>query len=134
MSTPVESLFNPQKPSGKFLNDDELRQIRDNIDYLSVENKKLVDMVQQYQSQLNSVVANQNTMPTVVHTPAHTPAPTPGLTPAPTPAPRSHEDDDRIYHGNPVPIGNKSVTIIVDTNKMVYLLLFILLVIIILKK
>ena len=179
MTTPVESLFFPQeqKQSGKFLNEDELRQIRDNIDYLSNENKKLVDLIQQYHTQFTSLQPQQyqnplmqpqqtpmqpqqnpmqpqqplmqpQNLPQQPQNPLMQPQQTP-MQPQQNPMqpqqplmqPQqqqndfNHEEEDhRVYHESPVQIGNKSVTIIVDTNKMVYLMLFIIIVIIILKK
>ena len=173
MTTPVESLFFPQeqKQSGKFLNEDELRQIRDNIDYLSNENKKLVDLIQQYHTQFTSLQPQQYQNPlmqppqqtpmqplmqpqNLPHQPQnplmqpqnplmqpHQPQNLPQQPQQPLMQPQqqqndfNHEEEDhRVYHESPVQIGNKSVTIIVDTNKMVYLMLFIIIVIIILKK
>ena len=133
MTTSIDSLFrqnhNPAPViQGKFVKEDELNQIQKDLYYLMQENKKLTDMIHQYQ--------NPVAIPT--STPIPTPYPTPIPTPYPTPVPPQSPSPPIFYSasGQPVliPENSKTITIVIDTNKMIYLLLFIILVIMILKK
>ena len=131
MTTSVDALFrqNPsQHPIGQFLKEDELGKIQKDLFYLMEENKKLTSLIHQYQN------PPPTPMPTPIATPIATPLPT-YSTYSPTPAMPSPS----IYYspsGQPVtiPEHSKTITIVIDTNKMIYLLLFIILVIMILKK
>ena len=126
MTTSVDALF--RKPrEGTFIKEEEFSQIQQDLHYLMQENKKLTSMIHQY----------QNPPPVI---PAPTPVPTP--IPTPVPVPVAHQNvssTPMIYYSHDaqpvsVPEHGKTITIVIDTNKMVYLLLFIILVIMILKK
>ena len=131
MTTSVDVLFRQPPREGKFIKEEEFSQIQHDLHYLMQENKKLTAMIHQY----------QNPPPII---PVTTPAPTPAPTPVPTPVQvvpytQNVSGKPMIYYsqdGLPVsvPEHGKTITIVIDTNKMVYLLLFIILVIMILKK
>ncbi len=129
MTTSVDALFRQPTREGKIIKEEEFSQIQNDLHYLMQENKKLTAMIHQY----------QNAPPVI---PISTPAPTPIPIPASTPIPVAHPNvssNQMIYYSNDgqpvaVPEHGKTITIVIDTNKMVYLLLFIILVIMILKK
>jgi hypothetical protein len=138
MTTSVDALFrqNPSHhPIGQFLKEDELGKIQKDLFYLMEENKKLTSLIQQYQNPPPTPLPTP--MPTPISTPQptySTYSPTPAYTPSPSPLP-----SPSFYYspsGQPVtiPEHSKTITIVIDTNKMIYLLLFIILVIMILKK
>lgn len=128
MTTSVDALFRQPTREGKFIKEEEFSQIQHDLHYLMQENKKLTSMIHQY----------QNPPPVI---PISTPAPTPVPTPIPVPVahPNVSSSKPMIYYSHDaqpveVPEHGKTITIVIDTNKMVYLLLFIILVIMILKK
>ena len=131
MTTPVDALFRQTPREGKFIKEEEFSQIQNDLHYLMQENKKLTAIIHQY----------QNPPPMI---PAATPIPTPVPTPVPAPVaqPLAHPNvssKSMVYYSHDeqpvaIPEHGKTITIVIDTNKMVYLLLFIILVIMILKK
>ena len=126
MTTSIESLM---KSSGKFLQEEELNQIQHDLNYLVEENKKLTVLIQQIQKEKETL--NQKLQ--------QTPLPEIKLDPIDLPIhePVKHHISSHVVHHQPsvtVPEQTKSITIIIDTNKMIYLFLFIILMIIILKK
>ena len=126
MTTSIDSLM---KSSGKFLQEEELNQIQHDLNYLIEENKKLTMVIQEIQKEKESLHQQLQ----------RTPIPEIKLDPIDLPIhePVKHQVSSHVVHHQPsvtIPDQTKSITIIIDTNKMIYLLLFIILMIIILKK
>jgi hypothetical protein len=151
MSTPIESLFHPKPPNGKFFEEKEILQIQSDLNFLVEENKKLAALVKQLQSEPPPVPPPapqpffpppppEPTPPTPPVQPTPPAPPTPTAPPAPpTPQPffpSSQNVSVAPFGQEPITVHEhtKTITIIIDTNKMIYLLLFIILMIMILKK
>lgn len=175
-TTPVDSLFSRQVQSGgKFLSEDELSQIQNDLSFLIQENKKLTTLLDQpfvptqHQQPISpmpflpsipsaitpfhqpdnavlpqfqpseSTLVSSLTSPSQNHThpsPNQSPSPQPSYSSSPQP---SYSSSPSPTQSPPPSDGNhhhegKTITIVIETNKLVYLLLFIIIMIIILKK
>jgi hypothetical protein len=134
MTTPVDALFRQPNREGKFIKEEEFSQIQNDLHYLMQENKKLTAIIHQYQNPPPVIPVS-----TPVPTPVPAPVAQPTLTHSNPPAHPNVNTKSMVYYSHDeqpvaIPEHGKSITIVIDTNKMVYLLLFILLVIMILKK
>jgi hypothetical protein len=160
-TTPIETLLSRQ--SGKFLSDDELFKIQNDLSFLIQENKKLSSLLDQQkntsfqqtisQSQLQPFLESiqnesvqheqqqqqsQQFQPQVQNQQQQhsqqqhsQPVPEPQF-PTQQVSKVITTSSNEVHHD--VPSDVKTITIIIDTNKLVYLLLFIIIMIIILKK
>jgi len=170
-TTPIESLLSKQ--SGKFLSDEELFQIQNDLSFLIQENKKLSSLLEK-----NNNVFQQQSQPVFQQpNPVFQPqqqsqpfldlvAPESQIPEAQVQSQQSQQTQQSQQSQQTQPISHqyqpvshqsthpskqvittsnessehtippdvKSITIIIDTNKLVYLLLFIIIMIIILKK
>ena len=139
-TTPIESLLSKQ--SGKFLSDEELFQIQNDLSFLIQENKKLTSIVDNQKNQVQAVqqvqqlqpFTNQNNTPPPNHGDlSHSPMQTHSHSAMPSSS-SSIQSSSPDGSTHPIPSDVKTITIVIDTNKLVYLLLFIIIMIIILKK
>ena len=150
------------RQSGKFLSDDELFKIQNDLSFLIQENKKLSSLLDQQkntsvqqtisQSQLQPFLESiqnesvqheqqqsQQFQPPVQNQHSQQPQHSQHSQPVPEPQFPTQQvskvittSSNEVHHD--VPSDVKTITIIIDTNKLVYLLLFIIIMIIILKK